>query len=85
MRAVEVTFALVDGKWSAESAELPEWMAVGDTFTDAMKLASEGLEFFLAGAVRVVPVVVGTSSVWPVEPSPGLTENAGPAVVSRAA
>jgi predicted RNase H-like HicB family nuclease len=84
MRAVEVTFALVDGKWSAESAELPEWMAVGDTFAAAMKLAADGLAFSLESPVRIVPVLVGAYE-WPGILSAGDTQNVGRDVVHRAA
>jgi len=84
MRAVRVTFAMVEGVWSAESAELPEWMAVGDTFEEALRLAAEGLTLFLQEPVRVVPTIVGTST-WPGILSGGDMQNVGKELVTRAA
>jgi hypothetical protein len=80
-----VTFAMVDGVWSAETADLPEWMGVGDTFGDALKLAGEALTLFLEEPVRIVPMIVGTST-WPGILNGGdLQKNLGRDVVPRAA
>ena len=82
MRAVRVDFSPVDGVWSFETNELPDWMGVADTFPEALEQAREGLTFFLEEPVRVIPVLVG-STVWPAPPTAGDTFNVGGGVVRR--
>ena len=75
MRKVRVTFTQVEGVWSAESEDVPEWLAVGSSFGEVQDLAEEGLAFYLdEDSVRVVPVVIG-SVVWPTKPWGGPTNN----------
>jgi predicted RNase H-like HicB family nuclease len=36
-----------DGRWWAESPDVPEWFAAADTYVEAHRLAQEGIPFAL--------------------------------------
>ena len=74
MKRVLVIFRHVDGTWTAESEDAPEWIGVADTFDEAMALTMEGLPFLLDEPVVVVPEVVGQD--WPANWG-GVTGNTG--------
>ena len=48
MQTIRVIHHCEDGVWWAESPEVPNWTAGGDTFEESRQLTEEGIRFALA-------------------------------------
>ena len=44
---VRILYRQDEGTWVATSPEVPNWTAVADTYTEACRLAEEGVRFAL--------------------------------------
>lgn len=47
MDTIRVLYRVEGGIWSAESPDIENWLAVGDTFEECRQLAEEGVRFAL--------------------------------------
>lgn len=53
---IAVVFHYEDGKWWAEAADVPDYVAWADTFDELRALVAEGLEFHLERPVEIVAI-----------------------------
>jgi predicted RNase H-like HicB family nuclease len=75
MRAVHVAYRQEDGGgWSAVSPEAPGWTAFAESFDEIVKLAQEGLPFFLGEGATIISATVDLGANWTVAWNGAITQ-----------
>jgi predicted RNase H-like HicB family nuclease len=53
METIRIIYHQDEGGWWAESPDLERWSAAGETYTEVVKLAEEGVVFVLGREVEI--------------------------------